>query len=375
MTLQRVPGFADPRAEGLRGLCGGAVHLQGTRRTTWRARPGTCRWRTTRPPSPTRRSRTRWLTCSGRPRQPGCASPPKAPDTERLRSRGGCGRGPAPYVGDDRSAIDVERGLVRAGAGVLWGDLAEAAGRDGLAGRHPSSPDVGVVGYSLGGGIGWYARRLGLQCNAVTSVDLVLADGSVVRASAESEAELFWALRGGGAPFGVVTALEFELFPLDTVVAGFLAWDWTAVERVLPAWVAWCAAAPEEATTSFRLVQVPDGPVRASCVAADLPSSTGLSSATTRRPRSCWPRCGRWPRVRHGRPRPGRLAGAVAPRARGAHARLREQHAHLGAARRRHHRRHRGRRSRSGTASPYRAAPARRCTGPSRPARRGAVLA
>jgi hypothetical protein len=116
---------------------------------------------------------------------------------------------------------------------------------------------VGVVGYSLGGGIGWYARRLGLQCNAVTAVELVLADGTAVRATADEEADLFWALRGGAAPLGVVTALEFELFPLETVVAGHLAWDWTEVERVLPAWVAWCADAPEEATTTFRLLVVP----------------------------------------------------------------------------------------------------------------------
>ncbi|MFP5369317.1 MAG: FAD-binding oxidoreductase, partial [Actinomycetes bacterium] len=144
-----------------------------------------------------------------------------------------------------------------AGAGVLWGDLVDAAGRSGLAGRHPSSPDVGVVGYTLGGGIGWYARKLGLQCNAVTAAEVVLADGSLVRATADREAELVWALRGGAAPLGIVTALEFELCPLETVVAGHLAWDWTAVDRVLPAWVAWCEDAPEEATTSFRLLDVP----------------------------------------------------------------------------------------------------------------------
>src|SRR4051794_12674920 len=154
-------------------------------------------------------------------------------------------------------SIDPERRRVRAGAGVLWGDLATAAGRSGLVGLHPSSPDVGVAGYTLGGGIGWYARRLGLQCNTVTGVELVLADGTFVRATADTDADLFWALRGGAAPLGVVTALEFGLFPIDTVVAGFLAWDWTAVERVLPAWAAWCADAPEAATTSFRLVDVP----------------------------------------------------------------------------------------------------------------------
>jgi FAD/FMN-containing dehydrogenase len=156
-------------------------------------------------------------------------------------------------------AVDPDRRQARVGAGVLWGDLAEAAGEHGLAALHPSSPDVGVVGYSLGGGIGWYARRLGLQCNALTAAELVLADGSFVRATADNDTDLFWALRGGAAPLGVVTALEFDVFPLETVVAGFLAWDWTMVERVLPAWVDWCADAPEDATTSFRLVEVPPG--------------------------------------------------------------------------------------------------------------------
>jgi hypothetical protein len=156
--------------------------------------------------------------------------------------------------------IDPDRRCARAAAGVLWGDLADAAGRHGLAALHPSSPDVGVVGYTLGGGIGWYARRLGLQCNAVTAVELVLADGSFVRATADTEAELFWALRGGAAPLGVVTAMEFDLFPLESVVAGHLVWDWTAVERVLPAWVAWCGEVSEDATTAFRLIDVPADP-------------------------------------------------------------------------------------------------------------------
>jgi len=86
--------------------------------------------------------------------------------------------------------IDVENRTARVGAGVLWGDLVEAAGAHGLAALHPSSPDVGVVGYSIGGGIGWYARQLGLQCNSVTAAELVLADGKFVRATAEDDDDL-----------------------------------------------------------------------------------------------------------------------------------------------------------------------------------------
>jgi FAD/FMN-containing dehydrogenase len=184
----------------------------------------------------------------------------------------GTGHGAAPLDGDlgdsvllrtaglRELSIDAERRSARAGAGILWGDLADEAGQHGLVGLHPSSPDVGVVGYSIGGGIGWYARRLGLQCHAVTAAEVVLADGSMVRATADREAELFWALRGSGMPVGVVTALEFDLFPLQTVVAGFMAWDWSTIERVLPAWSAWAVDAPDAATTSFRVVKVPAMP-------------------------------------------------------------------------------------------------------------------
>ena len=108
-------------------------------------------------------------------------------------------------------SIDEDRRIARVGAGMLWGDLVDAAGTVGLAGLHPSSPDVGVAGYSIGGGIGWYTRRLGLQCNALTAAEVVLADGTFVRATADSDTELFWGLRGSGMPLGVVTALEFEL--------------------------------------------------------------------------------------------------------------------------------------------------------------------
>ena len=258
MSLQQLPSSADPRAARLRGLCGGAVHL---------------------PDDPAYdMARSPWNLQAAD--HPAAVAYPAFPDevAEVVLAAAaaglqvaaqGTGHGAPPLEGRLADAVllrtsamtelqvDAERRHVRVGAGVLWGDLAEAAGRHGLAALHPSSPDVGVVGFSLGGGIGWYARRLGLQCNTLTAVELVLADGSFVRATADSEVELFWALRGGAAPLGVVTSLEFGLFPLDSVVAGFLAWDWTAVERVLPGWVAWCSDAPEEVTTSFRLLDVP----------------------------------------------------------------------------------------------------------------------
>jgi FAD/FMN-containing dehydrogenase len=258
VTQEQIATTAPAPAEGLRGLCGGSVQLPGDPAYDMARSPWNLQMRD----------------------YPAAVAYPAFPDevVEVLGAAAaaglqvaaqGTGHGAPPLEGRLADAvllrtsamteleIDADCRSVRAGAGVLWGDLADAAGRRGLAGRHPSSPDVGVVGYTLGGGIGWYARKLGLQCNAVTAVDLVLADGTFVRATADREPDLFWALRGGAAPLGVVTALEFELFPLETVVAGTLSWDWTAVERVLPAWVAWCADAPEEATTAFRLLDVP----------------------------------------------------------------------------------------------------------------------
>ena len=90
-----------------------------------------------------------------------------------------------------------------------------AGDRHGLTALHGSSPDVGVVGYSLGGGIGWLARRHGLATNSVTAIELVTADGERVRADADHDPELFWGLRGGGGNFGVVTAIEFALYPVE----------------------------------------------------------------------------------------------------------------------------------------------------------------
>jgi len=95
------------------------------------------------------------------------------------------------------------------------------------------------AGYALGGGIGWYARKLGLATNSLTAVELVLADGSIVRADATTHSELFWAVRGGGGNFGVVTALEFALFEIETAYAGMLLWDVSRAEPVLRRWAAW----------------------------------------------------------------------------------------------------------------------------------------
>src|ERR687896_2499791 len=125
------------------------------------------------------------------------------------------------------TGLEVDPGARRARveAGVLWGDVAVAAGEHGLVALHGSSPDVGVVGYTLGGGMGWLSRRHGLACNRMVAAEVVTADGELRRVGPDEEPELFWALRGGGGAFGAVTAIEFELLPLTEVYAGWLVWD------------------------------------------------------------------------------------------------------------------------------------------------------
>ena len=158
------------------------------------------------------------------------------------------------------AVADPVRGIVRVEGGALWEPAVEAAAAHGRAVLHGSSPDVGVAGYSLGGGIGWYARKLGLATNSLTAVELVLADGSLVRADATTNRELFWAVRGGGGSFGVVTALEFRMYDIQTAYAGMLIWDLSRIEPVLREWAAWAPGAPDEVTTSFRAMRIPPLP-------------------------------------------------------------------------------------------------------------------
>jgi FAD/FMN-containing dehydrogenase len=156
--------------------------------------------------------------------------------------------------------IDPDRRVARVEAGVLWEEVGEAAARHGLAALAGSSPDVGVVGYTLGGGISWLGRRYGLASNNVVAVELVNAQGEHVRADADHEPELFWALRGGGGSFGIVTALEFSLFPVSEVYAGILFFPLERGGEVLRAWRRWVDDVPEEVTSVGRFLQFPPIP-------------------------------------------------------------------------------------------------------------------
>ena len=156
--------------------------------------------------------------------------------------------------------IDETTCVARVEAGALWIDVTAPASDAGLAPLAGSAPGVGVVGYTLGGGLSWLGRRYGLACNRLLAVELVTADGQLVRATRHEHGELFWALRGGGGNFGAVVAIEFELIPLSKVYAGMMLFPGDRAREVMHAWREWTATAPESATTSARILQLPPLP-------------------------------------------------------------------------------------------------------------------
>jgi FAD/FMN-containing dehydrogenase len=258
MTIE-TPLEPTGRAHLLRGLCAGAVHLPGD--------PGYDE------------ARMPWNVVDQRP------AVVVQPETETdiafavgyAREAGlrinvqGTGHNAAP-LGDMSDTMLIQTGRMRnveidaAGrrarvqAGAWWEDVVPRASELGLAALHGSSPNVGIAGYSLGGGIGYYARKLGLQANSITAIELINADGELIRADADHDADLFWALRGGGGNFGVVTALEFTLYPVEAVYAGMMFWPWERGEEVLGRWAEWTREVPEEVTSMGRLLQIPDMP-------------------------------------------------------------------------------------------------------------------
>ena len=157
-------------------------------------------------------------------------------------------------------SIDPGARRVRVGAGVKWERVTPQLSELGLAAQHGSSPDVGITGYSLGGGLGWLARKYGLQANSVTAMELVTADGRAVRVDAENDPELFWALRGGNGNFGVVTALEFDVYPVESLYAGVMFFAFERAGEVLHAWTELLPTLPDEMMTWAKLLQFPDDP-------------------------------------------------------------------------------------------------------------------
>jgi FAD/FMN-containing dehydrogenase len=156
--------------------------------------------------------------------------------------------------------IDPGNRTARAGAGALWQEVAVPASEHGLAGLAGTSLLVGVTGYTLGGGLGWLARRYGLAANSVTAAQMVTPDGQLVRADPEHEPDLFWAIRGGGGSVGVVTALQMLLYPVPQLYAGDLFFPLHRAAEVLHAWHEWATTVPDEVTSIGRILRIPPLP-------------------------------------------------------------------------------------------------------------------
>ena len=154
--------------------------------------------------------------------------------------------------------IDTERHTAWAETGLTTGEYTVAAAEHGLATGFGDAGSVGIGGITLGGGVGYLSRKHGLTIDDLLAAELVTADGELVRVDAESHPDLFWAIRGGGGNFGVVTRFQFRLHPLDTIVGGTLILP--ATPDVIESFVAEAAAAPEELSTIANVMPAPPLP-------------------------------------------------------------------------------------------------------------------
>ncbi|HMJ72979.1 MAG TPA: FAD-binding oxidoreductase [Solirubrobacterales bacterium] len=156
--------------------------------------------------------------------------------------------------------IDPDARTARVEAGVLVLELSEAAGEHGLSSMPGSAPDVGVTGYTLGGGLSWLGRRYGFACNRVTAIELVDAGGEARRVDADNDADLFWALRGGGGGYAVITALRLALLPIDEIYAGALVFPAEVGVDAVRTYRDWAAGVPDEVTSVVRFITPPPIP-------------------------------------------------------------------------------------------------------------------
>jgi FAD/FMN-containing dehydrogenase len=156
--------------------------------------------------------------------------------------------------------IDAETQTAWVEAGALWHMVLEKAQAVGLAPLLGSSSYVGVVGYTLGGGMGWLARKYGLAADSVRYFEVVTADGQRRRVSPTENSELFWGLRGGGGSFGVITGMEIQLYPITTVYGGNLFYPVEAAKGAFQFFRDWTADAPEELTSSISIMNMPPLP-------------------------------------------------------------------------------------------------------------------
>ncbi|MGH2966163.1 MAG: FAD-binding oxidoreductase [Solirubrobacterales bacterium] len=156
--------------------------------------------------------------------------------------------------------VDAEARTARVEAGVLALELGEAAQLAGLCTLPGSSPDVGVTGYTLGGGLSWLGRRYGFACNRVTAIEVVAADGEPRRVDADNDADLFWALRGGGGGYAIVTAIHLALLPIAELYAGALLLPAEVGAEAVRAYRDWATTLPDEVTSIVRFLRPPPIP-------------------------------------------------------------------------------------------------------------------
>jgi FAD binding domain/Berberine and berberine like len=155
--------------------------------------------------------------------------------------------------------INPYRRTATTGPGAVWSDVIAAAGRYGLA-PLSGTPSVGVAGYTLGGGTGWLSRRHGFAADSLVRAEVVTSAGTIVTADAEQNADLFWGLRGGGGNFGLVTSLEFRLYPVAQVYAGMSLYPIERAAETLARYRDWAPAEPDELTAAILLLRMPDRP-------------------------------------------------------------------------------------------------------------------
>jgi hypothetical protein len=156
--------------------------------------------------------------------------------------------------------VDPEARTARVEAGVLVLELSEAAQAHGLSSLPGSSPDVGVTGYTLGGGLSWLARRYGFACNRVRAIELVTAEGEPRTVDAENDPDLFWALRGGGGGCAIVTALHLNLVPIAEIYAGALVFPAELGAEAVRAYRDWAADLSDDVTSVVRFITPPPIP-------------------------------------------------------------------------------------------------------------------
>jgi UDP-N-acetylenolpyruvoylglucosamine reductase len=155
-------------------------------------------------------------------------------------------------------AIDLAENVVRVGAGVRWRELNQALSGSGLTSLPGSSGDPTVVGYTLNGGVSWFGRKHGFAANHVRAIELVDAEGHHLRVTKEAFPDLFWALRGGGGEFAIVTAIELELLPEPQIYGGRMMWYAENARELLAAFAEVTATAPEALSLWAWLINMPD---------------------------------------------------------------------------------------------------------------------